>query len=114
MPERDWRFRLQDMLDCINKIERYTSGLTKDEFIGNDLVVDATFRNIEIIGEAARHIPVDKKEKLAMIAWSRIRGMRNKLAHDYPSIDLEIVWATVKVRLPELKAQLEQALKTLE
>jgi len=57
MPKRDTRLTLLDMLEAVEKIERYTAGLTFEQFEGNDMVVDAVVRNLEIIGEAARHIP---------------------------------------------------------
>lgn len=110
MPERDWRFRLQDMLDSIHAIESYTKELTKEQFLGSRLVLDAVVRNFQVIGEAARHIPEEHRKRLSMIAWQEIRDMRNKLVHDYPGIDWGIVWTTVRADLPPLKEQLEEAL----
>ena len=54
---RDWRFRVDDILDAISKIERYVEGKSQQEFAANELTVDAVLRNLEVIGEAARFIP---------------------------------------------------------
>jgi uncharacterized protein with HEPN domain len=110
MSERDWRFRLQDMLESAAKIERFTAGLDREGFLANEVVIDAVIRNLEIIGVAAHHIPQDLRASLPGIAWHQIRGMRNRLAHDYPNIDLNIVWETVTRRIPELREQLQHAL----
>jgi uncharacterized protein with HEPN domain len=54
---RDWRLRIQDIIECAEKVEAYTSGLDFASFAANQMVIDATTRNLEIIGEAAHHVP---------------------------------------------------------
>ena len=54
---RDWKMRVQDILDAIDKIQRYTMGMSYDSFRTDEKTVDAVVRNFQIIGEAARHIP---------------------------------------------------------
>ncbi|MBC7114618.1 MAG: DUF86 domain-containing protein [Archaeoglobi archaeon] len=61
--KRDYRLFLHDILECIEKIERYTENLSFEEFIKNDMVVDAVIRNLEIIGEAAKNIPEDIRSR---------------------------------------------------
>lgn len=57
MPERDWRLRIYDITDAIDKIQKYTTGMSFSEFHADDRTIDAVLRNLEVIGEAARHIP---------------------------------------------------------
>ncbi len=68
--------------------------------------VDAVIRNIEVIGEASSHLPIEVQEQYEDVPWGMIKGIRNILAHEYFGIDLEIVWKTVKEDLPILKKRL--------
>ena len=61
MSSRSWEFRLQDMLDSISKIERYVEGMTFEMWASDEKTIDAVIRQITIIGEAATHIPEEKK-----------------------------------------------------
>lgn len=98
------------MLESIAKIERYTAGLSFDQFEANEMVVDAVVRNLEIIGEAAGHIPPGLREQYSQIEWSRVIGFRNIVIHAYFAVDVEIVWVIATQRLPELKAVLLEML----
>ncbi len=69
------------MLESIDKIERYTAGLSFDQFEANEMVVDAVVRNLEIIGKAAGHIPPGLREQYSQIEWSRVIGFRNIVIH---------------------------------
>lgn len=77
MPPRDWRLRIEDILEAIHKTQRYVSGLSFDEFCADDKVVDAVVRNLEVIGEAARHIPPEIESRHPGVPWGEMRGMRN-------------------------------------
>ncbi len=98
------------MLEAIEKIERYTSGLTFAEFETNDMAADAVVRNLEIIGEAARHIPSDWRAHHAGVDWRRVIGFRNIVIHEYFAVDLEIVWTIVTRQLEPLKKELKATL----
>jgi uncharacterized protein with HEPN domain len=96
---------LQHILDAIERIDRYTSGMDKQAFDANDLVRDAVIRNIEIVGEASFNIRKHHPEFAAAHAelpWGGAYGMRNALAHGYYAVDLDIVWRTVQKDLPVL------------
>ena len=111
MSKRDPYLFLIDMLESIEKVERYTAGLTFDEFETDDMVLDAVVRNLEIIGEAAGRIPVATREQYAQIEWSRVVGFRNIVIHADFAVDVEIVWTIATQRLAELKAVLTQMLQ---
>ena len=111
MSKRDARLFVTDMLESIEKIERYTAMLTFDEFETKDMVLDAVVRNLEIIGEAARHMPPALQERYTQIEWSRVVGFRNIVIHAYFAVDVEIVWTIATQRLSELKAVLRKMLQ---
>ena len=103
MPYRSWKFRIDDIIEAIDKIERYTRGIDFDEWQQDEKTVDAVIRNIEVIGEASSQLPIEIQEQYKDIPWSMMKGIRNVVAHEYFGIDLEIVWKTVKEDLPVLK-----------
>ncbi|PQP34871.1 DUF86 domain-containing protein [Desulfobacteraceae bacterium SEEP-SAG9] len=103
MPSRSWKFRIDDIIEAIGKIERYTRGIDFDKWLQDEKTVDAVIRNIEVIGEASTHLPIEIQEQYKDIPWSLMKGIRNVVAHEYFGIDLEIVWKTVKEDLPVLK-----------
>lgn len=110
MPERAWPLRALDMLDAIEKIERYTADMDETAFEADERTVDAVVRNLEIIGEAARGLPDDAITAASDVPWRQIRGMRNILAHEYFGVNRSIIWETVERRLPALKAAVERLL----
>ncbi len=104
---RSSKLYLADILLSIRRIKKYTAGLTLEKLKNDDLVIDAVVRNLEIIGEAAKNIPVSVKEKNKNIEWKKISGLRNILAHEYFGVDVEIVWDIIKNKLPELKKEIK-------
>jgi len=108
MPYRSWEFRIDDIIEAIEKIDRYTCGINFDEWRQDEKTVDAVVRNIEVIGEAASHLPIEIQEQYQDIPWNMMKGIRNVLAHEYFGIDLKIVWKTVKNDLPVLKKLLQK------
>ena len=108
--ERDHLLFLEDILEAIAKIERYTQGLSFETFRENDMAVDAVIRNFEVIGEAVRHIPDNIKERYPDVEWKEAAGFRNILIHDYFGIDVEAVWDTMKNNIPTFKKHVIQTL----
>ena len=110
MPKRNIRLFLQDMLDAIEKVERYTAGLTFEEFQTSEIVIGATVRNLEIIGEAARQVPVELRHRHTGVDWRRVVGFRNIVVHAYFDVDLDIVWTIATRQLEALKCTLREIL----
>lgn len=108
MSKRDNSVLIQDMLESAVKIIKYTEGLSFDQFEADDKTVDAVIRNFEIIGEAANRIDNDFKILNPQIEWTKMRGFRNRIVHDYFGIDLEIVWSIIQDDIEELVYQLKQ------
>ena len=104
------RVYLSHMRDAIAKIDRYLAGADYATFTGNDMMVDAVVRELEIIGEAARNLSVSFVEQHPDIPWSRIKRMRNILIHEYFGVNLKVVWDTSHSNLPQLKAFIESIL----
>jgi uncharacterized protein with HEPN domain len=101
-PDRNWKMRVEDILTCIERIQAYTSGMAFEQFRTDDKTVDAVIRNLEVIGEAAGHIPLEIQEKYPDLAWFEMRGMRNIMAHEYFGVSLPIVWRALEDDLPAL------------
>jgi len=108
MSKREPNLLLEDIIESIQKIKIYTSGLSLDEFLKDDKTIDAVIRNFEIIGEAANRIPDEIRDKFQLVNWHRIRGFRNRIVHDYMGIDYEIVWEIIEKDLEELKNRIQE------
>ena len=101
---------LNDIKTAINSIENFIEGMTYDQFENDDKTSSAVIRKFEIIGEATKKIPKNIREINSQIPWKEIAGMRDRLIHAYSEVDLELVWVTIKQRLPELKSTIEEIL----
>lgn len=106
MSSREWAFRIQDILNAIDKVKRYVKGLTFQQFKKDEIVIDAVVRNLEIIGEASKNIPAAVRRSHPDIPWQQMMGMRDVLIHKYFGVDIKIVWHTAKKYLPALEKQL--------
>ena len=78
---RNWKIRITDILQCIAKIRRYTKGYMFDDFQGDEKTIDSVLRNLEIIGEAARHIPAEIRARHPELPWAEMLTMRNIVIH---------------------------------
>lgn len=114
MSKRGIKLYLEDIQDSIRKIEKYTRGSNFEKFSRNEQMIDAVVRNLSIIGEAVRNIPKEIKTKNPEVAWKEIKGMRNKVIHEYFGIDEEILWKTIQDDLPIFKKQIAKLLKTVK
>lgn len=110
MQPREWRIRIEDMLEAAAHCREYLVSLDFPAFAVDRRTVDAVVRNLEIIGEAARYIPPEIELRYATIPWADIRGMRHRIAHGYFAVDLDVVWSTATNSLDILVPLLEQLL----
>ena len=99
---REWRLFIADMISFAEKVQTYTQGLAQAEFVADDKTYDAVLRNLELLGEAATHIPQSVRDAHAEVPWRAVIGMRNRLIHGYLGIDDELVWSAVRDELPPL------------
>ena len=111
MSSRDWFFRIEDILDALGRINQYIQGIDLDQFKSDQRTIDAVVRNLEIIGEATRHIPEPIIQNHHQIPWKYMMGMRNLLIHEYFGVNVEILWQTVKHDLPPLKHHLGEIIQ---
>jgi len=108
---------LGHMLDAIELVRRYTDGMKKQNFIDDKKTQQAVILNILVIGEAATKICIEHPgfvAEHAQVPWDKMRGMRNRMAHGYFEINLDIVWGTVQESLPRLQHQLMVLRKHLD
>jgi len=106
---REWKFRLQDILEAIERIDRYTEDMDYVAWLRDQKTVDAVIRNLEIIGEAASHIPQEVEGQYSDVPWKEMRGIRTILAHEYFGVDLEVIWKTIQDDLPTVRKKLEDS-----
>ena len=113
MKKRNPLFFLEDIKLAVNKILKYTENMDFEEFGSDEKTIDAVERNFEIIGEAVKNLPEEIKNNYPNVPFKQIAGMRDKLIHDYFGVDYEIVYKTIKDKLPEFKSQIEKIIKEL-
>src|SRR3989338_5948019 len=104
--KRDFSLFVKDIISAMNDIEKFVEGMNFDEFKKDDKTSSAVIRKFEIIGEAAKHVPAQIKDKHAGIPWKSISGMRDRLIHAYFGTDHKLVWDAIKIELPKLKPEL--------
>jgi len=109
---REWRFYLDDMIGFAEKVLTYTEGFDQQRFIDSGLNYDATVRNLELIGEAATHIPDTVRQSNPQIPWRMIIAMRNRLIHGYLGIDNDTLWSIIQTDIPALLPLLQHLQQT--
>ena len=112
MPSRDWRLRLQDIVESIDEILQRTAGIEFEDFTTNKTILKAVLYDLGIIGEAARNIPSDIQLRYPQIPWRLMGDMRNVIFHEYFQVELKIVWRTIQNNLPLLSSQLQEVLES--
>jgi uncharacterized protein with HEPN domain len=105
---------LKDILSAISDIEEFLKDVTEKEFYKNKEKQYAVLRALEIIGEASKNVSKEIKSMYSEIPWKDIAGMRDKLIHLYFGVKLELVWQTVKDKIPELKKQIQSILREFD
>lgn len=111
---REWRFYVDDMIDFANKVLAYSDGLDQAAFLASGLNYDATLRNLELVGEAATHIPDEVRIAHPEISWRMIIATRNRLIHGYLGIDNDTLWSIIRDDIPALLPLLESLRKAYQ
>ena len=106
MSEREWRFYIDDMLRFAEKVRKYSEGIDRTTFEQDELKYDAILRNLELIGEAATHLPAEVREQHEDIPWRQVIATRNRLIHGYLGIDNDTLWSIVSDDIDPLIIQL--------
>ncbi|AKG22027.1 HepT-like ribonuclease domain-containing protein [Calothrix sp. 336/3] len=109
---RDNREKLHDILEAIERIEKYALQ-GREAFEENELIQTWFIQHLQIIGEASRVLSADIRDENPQVPWSQMIGMRNILTHNYFEIDLDVVWLVIERELPSLKPQIQAILEKL-
>ena len=112
--KREYKLFIQDIKECIEQIDEFLGNMTLEEFKADEKTSSAVVRKIEIIGEATKNVPKEIRQKYKELPWSDMARMRDKIIHSYFVVDYEVVWKTIKERLPEIKPRIDTILKELE
>lgn len=105
---------VKDILENMERAEKFAEGMNLEEFMKDEKTNYAIVRCIEIVGEAAKQIPIDIRENYSQIPWRDMAGMRDKLIHFYFGLNTEKIWLLIKEDIPRLKASLSQVFAELE
>lgn len=111
---KDPKIFLIHIRDSINHINKFSKNLTKSKFMKDRLRQNAIVRELEIIGEAVKNIPVSFRKKNSSVEWVKISGLRDKLIHHYFGLDLEIIWRVIKQDMPDLEEEIIKILNQKE
>ena len=111
---RDISIYVKDILENMERAERFVEGMSYEEFAEDEMANFAVMRCIEIMGEAAKHVPDSVRDKYPGIPWRDIAGMRDKVIHFYFGVNLERVWLVVEEDIPQIKPHITKVLEDLK
>ena len=110
---KDDRLYLIHIGECIERVESYLGGGSRDDFMASALIQDAVLRNFQTMAESTQRLSDGLKARHPEVNWYKIAGFRNVLAHDYLSVDLDRAWLIVERELPDLKRAIAAMLQEL-
>lgn len=110
MPNREWKFRIEDILDAIVDITNLVENLAYEDFCTKTTTVKAVLYEMAVIGEAARRVPLEISTLYPEIPWREMSDIRNVVIHEYFGIDLQIIWETIHHDLVPLEPLLRRML----
>lgn len=111
---RSWELFLRDMVEAAQRVLRYTAERPLEAFVADEMAYDATLRNLEILGEAAKNIPGEVRQLHPDVDWRGVAGLRDILAHAYFALDNETLWKIVCSDIPQLLVLLQQIEEKLD
>jgi len=114
MYEREWLFRVENIVNAIEKIQRILSQTSHDEFINDDDKWNIVAFQLIVIGEAAKLIPEEIRNRYSELPWRDMIDVRNRMAHDYLNVNLNIVWKLAMEDLPPLIEPLKRIYKDFD
>ena len=114
MVKRDYSDYLQDIMGAIEEIEDFIRGKDQKAFMEDKKTINAVVRSLEVIGEAAKKIPLSLRKKYPDIPWKKMAGMRDKLIHEYFGVDVGMVWKAAKEEVVELRPVVSKIVKAFQ
>lgn len=102
------------MIGFAETVLSYTEGMDQGSFVADRRTYDATLRNIQLIGEAATHVPPEVRESYREVPWRAVVGVRNRLAHAYLHISDDILWSIIQDAIPDLVPELRTILEAFK
>lgn len=112
--KREYSLFVEDILESISWIEKFTSGMDFEQFVADEKTRTAVVKKLEILGEATKNIPKPVRDKHKNLPWADMARMRDKLSHEYFGVRYDIVWKVVKDKLPVIKPSIETLLNALK
>lgn len=109
--KREYKDYIKDIIEAMESIKKFTSGLTFEDFKEDDRTISAVIRKLEIMGEAVKNIPLSIRNKNKQIPWKKMAGIRDKLIHEYFGVNVKVVWKTIKEDLPKVKPLIVEKFK---
>jgi uncharacterized protein with HEPN domain len=101
-PDLRWKLRILHIRDAAEKILTFSANRSFDDFVSDDMLHDGILRNFQIIGEAAKKVPSDVRQKYPEIPWQRMADFRNVIVHDYDDLNAATIWRTIENDIPPL------------
>lgn len=112
--KRDCRLFVEDILESIVWIEKFTANMEFEQFLADEKTKTAVVKKLEILGEATKNIPKPVRDKYKNLPWADMARMRDKLSHEYFGVRYDIVWKAAKESLPEIKPLIEKVLADIK
>ncbi|MCI0469337.1 MAG: DUF86 domain-containing protein [Nitrospirae bacterium] len=112
--KREYSLFVEDILESIAWIEKFTAGMDFEQFVADEKTRTAVVKKLEILGEATKNIPKPVRDRHKKLPWSDMARMRDKLSHEYFGVRYDIVWKVIKEKLPEMKPAIETVLNDIK